>query len=59
MFRRTVAAFTLALLLTASAFALGEGDPAPDWTLTDLEGVDHTLSEYQGKVVFLNIMGYS
>jgi len=28
--------------------------PAPDFTLTDQYGNSHTLSEYQGKVVFLN-----
>ena len=27
---------------------------APDFTLTDQYGVSHTLSQYQGKVVFLN-----
>lgn len=28
--------------------------PAPDFTLTDQNGVEHSLSEYQGKTVFLN-----
>jgi len=28
--------------------------PAPDFTLTDQYGVEHTLSDYQGKTVFLN-----
>lgn len=28
--------------------------PAPDFTLTDQNGESHTLSDYQGKVVFLN-----
>lgn len=28
--------------------------PAPDFTLVDLEGNTHTLSEYQGKTVFIN-----
>ena len=28
--------------------------PAPDFTLTDQNGESHTLSDYRGKVVFLN-----
>lgn len=28
--------------------------PAPDFTLTDQFGVEHTLSDYKGKTVFLN-----
>lgn len=28
--------------------------PAPDWTLTDLQGASHHLSEFRGKVVVLN-----
>ena len=28
--------------------------PAPDFTLTDQYGQEHTLSDYQGKTVFLN-----
>jgi peroxiredoxin len=32
-----------------------EGTPAPDFTLPDLNGINHTLSNYKGKVVFLNI----
>ncbi|MBI4379063.1 MAG: TlpA family protein disulfide reductase [Nitrospinae bacterium] len=32
-----------------------EGTPAPDFTLPDLNGVNHTLSRFKGKVVFLNI----
>ena len=28
--------------------------PAPDFTLVDQDGVEHTLSDYQGKTVFLN-----
>ncbi|OGV97629.1 MAG: hypothetical protein A3I04_03600 [Nitrospinae bacterium RIFCSPLOWO2_02_FULL_39_110] len=32
-----------------------EGTPAPDFTLPDLNGTNHSLSNYKGKVVFLNI----
>lgn len=28
--------------------------PAPDFTMTDQNGAEHTLSDYQGKTVFLN-----
>ncbi|MGI6254674.1 MAG: cytochrome c biogenesis protein CcdA [Acutalibacter sp.] len=31
--------------------------PAPDFTLTDQYGNTHTLSDYQGKTVFLNFWG--
>lgn len=31
-----------------------ESIPAPDFTLTDQNGEEHTLSDYQGKTVFLN-----
>jgi peroxiredoxin len=29
--------------------------PAPDFTLPDLNGIEHALSAYKGKIVFLNI----
>jgi len=32
-----------------------EGTLAPNFTLPDLNGINHTLSNYKGKVVFLNI----
>ncbi|WP_313894109.1 thiol-disulfide oxidoreductase ResA [Psychrobacillus sp.] len=33
------------------------GDLAPDFVLTDLEGVSHQLSDYKGQGVFLNFWG--
>ena len=32
-----------------------EGTLAPDFTLPDLNGINHTLSNYKDKIVFLNI----
>ncbi|GEM_PF-6984582 len=33
------------------------GDSAPDFTLVDMNGVKHQLSEYKGQGVFLNFGG--
>ena len=33
------------------------GDEAPDFTLIDLDGVRHQLSDYEGQGVFLNFWG--
>ena len=45
-------------LTGAAARALGPGDPAPDFTLNDVNGVPYTLSDYRGKVVLLALIGY-
>jgi peroxiredoxin len=42
-----------ALSLGAQAKVAEVGQPAPDFTLTDIEGNTHSLSEYKGKVVVL------
>ena len=39
----------------AGAAAVAAGKMAPDFTLTDLDGKQHSLSGFRGKVVFLNL----
>lgn len=49
--------FTCVLLLFAIPVFAGPniGDPCPDFTLPDTTYVYHSLSDYQGNVVFLNL----
>ena len=53
--RTTLALSLLALAVTVAAAgaAVSVGEKAPDFTLPDLQGEKHTLSDYQGKVVVL------
>ncbi len=59
--RRIATGLTLAIMLSAgTALATGQvGEPAADFTLTDSQGMVHTLSDYRGEVVILFMMGYA
>lgn len=43
----------LALAATGSAFAIEAGKPAPEFSLPDINGQTHNLSQYKGKLVVL------
>lgn len=45
--------FAVASILSAAAQQVPVGKPAPDFTLTDVTGKTHTLSDYRGKTVVL------
>jgi cytochrome c biogenesis protein CcmG/thiol:disulfide interchange protein DsbE len=45
---------TILFLLVPLPLLAQEGQPAPDFTLKDLEGKSYTLSELKGKVVLLD-----
>lgn len=45
--KKILSLFALAFLISTGAYAqLPEGSTAPDWTLTDINGVEHTLYDY-------------
>ena len=57
---RGMVAGTLALALsTPAGAALFPGDVAPNFNKIDLDGNPQTLAQYQGKVVFLFLLGYN
>jgi peroxiredoxin len=47
------------LFLTSIVSAADVGDPAPDFTLSKVGGGDFTLSDYQGKIIYIFWFGYS
>src|SRR5690349_18598722 len=49
-----IAVFTLVWLQSAKYEPLAVGKPAPDFSLSDLNEKPYRLSDYRGKVVFLN-----
>jgi len=54
----TFAAALLAAALARPARAIEVGQAAPDFTLFDVNGVPHTLSDLRGNVVLLAFVGY-
>ncbi|MCD8482807.1 MAG: redoxin domain-containing protein [Verrucomicrobia bacterium] len=51
---RTFLAMLAVAILPAGLIAqVNVGDTAPDFTLTDLQGVEHSLSDFRGKTVVL------
>ena len=43
----------LALLASPCRAAVASGEPAPDFTVTDIAGKSHSLAAYRGKIVIL------
>ncbi len=56
---RTLVALALGFLLASSAFAAATvGQSAPDFTVTDMDGNTHKLSDFKGKFVVLEWLNY-
>lgn len=56
---KSLLALALGLLLTTSAFAAATvGQMAPDFTVTDMDGKTHKLSDFRGKFVVLEWLNY-
>lgn len=49
--------YTIVVNVTATGEIVEEGDMAPDFMLTDMDGNVHKLSDYRGEGVFLNFWG--
>ena len=53
LYRTHAAGLIAALFTSAFALAVESGQPAPEFTFTDLAGRAHKLSDYRGKIVVL------
>ncbi len=53
----TVGGFTVGSNLLSGSTLPEEGDSAPDFVLSRLDGAQHHLSDYRGKYVLLNFWG--
>jgi len=49
----------VALWAVPALAAVQVGDRAPDFRLAGLDGKSYALSDYKGKVVFVNFLGYT
>ena len=59
-FWRTVLALCgMAVWAVPTLAGVKVGDKAPDFKLTGVDNRDYALSDYKGKVVFVNFLGYS
>ena len=60
--RKSPAPVVIAALLLAGlrapAMAIAPGNPAPNFTLSDVRGNSYTLSDYRGRVVLLAFVGW-
>jgi len=57
--RNTLAATLAAAVIPMAQAAPEIGKPAPDFTLTDTSGNEHSLADFQGKVVVLEWLNHS
>ena len=51
--------FFFSIVLSGLLWGQNLNEPAPNFTLTDLQGNQHTLADYKGKVVYIFWFGYS
>ncbi|OGG49972.1 MAG: hypothetical protein A3F84_13720 [Candidatus Handelsmanbacteria bacterium RIFCSPLOWO2_12_FULL_64_10] len=58
--RKTVLAICgMALWAVPALAAVKAGDRAPDFRLAGVDGKNYALSDYKGRVVFVNFLGYT
>lgn len=57
--RTTILLIAMLMAISFSAFSQNVGEKAPDFSFTDLNNNQVTLSQYEGKVVTLFIFGYA
>jgi peroxiredoxin len=57
---KTLTAILLSAVLSTAAFGAAKpGEPAPDFTLTDVEGNEHSLDDFEGKFVVLEWLNHN